>query len=129
MDTALGELYALVENGIKPNFAATAKKHLVNRTTLFKRFQGLTVDRDTALEARRGLSQKQEEELIKYISFMCDWCLPHSPATGRTLTSSFSSIASPIRFWWPFISPTQPTVFSPWMWVCSSLWGTTTARG
>ncbi|KAF2862531.1 hypothetical protein K470DRAFT_291444 [Piedraia hortae CBS 480.64] len=58
MDAALSELYALVENGIKPNFADTAKKHL-----------GLTVDRDTALKARRSLSQEQEE-LIKYISFI-----------------------------------------------------------
>ncbi|KAF2861180.1 hypothetical protein K470DRAFT_257088, partial [Piedraia hortae CBS 480.64] len=71
MDAALSELYALVENGIKPNFAVTAKKHLVNRTTLYKRFQGLTVDRDTASEARRSLLQEQEKELVKYISFMC----------------------------------------------------------
>ncbi|KAF2857294.1 hypothetical protein K470DRAFT_260958 [Piedraia hortae CBS 480.64] len=64
MDAALGELYALIENGIKPNSAATAKKHLVDRTTLYKWFQGLTVGRDTALEARRNLSQEQEEELV-----------------------------------------------------------------
>ncbi|KAF2860694.1 hypothetical protein K470DRAFT_276784 [Piedraia hortae CBS 480.64] len=70
MDAALSELYALTENGIKPNVAATAKEHLVNRTTLYKRFQGLTVGRDTALEARRSLSREQEEKLVKYISFI-----------------------------------------------------------
>ncbi|KAF2858254.1 hypothetical protein K470DRAFT_272613 [Piedraia hortae CBS 480.64] len=88
MDAALSEPYALVENGIKPNFAATAKKHLVNRTTLYKRSQGLTADRDTALEARRSLSKEQSEALVKYISFMCDWCLPPSLAIVLKLAQS-----------------------------------------
>ncbi|KAF2861687.1 hypothetical protein K470DRAFT_206287, partial [Piedraia hortae CBS 480.64] len=70
------------------NFAATAKKHLVNRTISYKRFQGLRVNRDAALKARRSLSQEQEKELIKYISFMCDWCLPPSPAIVLKLAQS-----------------------------------------
>jgi hypothetical protein len=69
------------------NIAAVARKYNVSRSTLSKRFRGKTGSVARRVEGRRLLTNKQEEELVKQIQRLCEWCLPPTPAMVRTWAS------------------------------------------
>ena len=60
MDAALLE----VDNSDAPNYAAIAKKHNVDRTTLSRRARGITVSRAVAAEISKRLLTDAQEEVI-----------------------------------------------------------------
>jgi len=65
LDTALAELGKLDTQ----NFAAAAKKHRVDRTTLSRRFRGVTRSRQEAVSiSKKLLTNSQEEVIINFIN-------------------------------------------------------------
>lgn len=66
------------------NTAAAAKRFNVNRSTLSKRFRGKTGSVARRNEGRRLLTNKQEQELVKQIQRLREWCLPPTPAMVRS---------------------------------------------
>ena len=62
------------------NYAATAKKWQVDRTTLSRRYKGQTGTREDATSyIHRQLTNIQEEVLITYINKLSDQGLPPTP--------------------------------------------------
>lgn len=56
----------------KPAYAATARKYNVDRTTLYRRFQGKTVSREEYREDMSLLNNAQESALIDEINRLAD---------------------------------------------------------
>jgi len=63
-----------------PCIAAIARKYNVNRTTLGRRWNGVTTTRAQAAEDKRFLNDQQEQQLLQHIRYLCDQCLPPTPA-------------------------------------------------
>ena len=64
----------------RTNFAATAKRWDVERTTLAKRFRGETgTNEDVNSYVRQKLTATQEETLITYINKLNDRGFPPTP--------------------------------------------------
>src|SRR5436305_14762620 len=62
------------------NFAATAKKHNVDRTVLMRRFKGQTVsNREAHSTHHQLLTDAQEEVLLQHISNLSDRGMPPTP--------------------------------------------------
>lgn len=76
MDQAIAELRA-VES---PNVAATAAKFNLVRSTLWRRWKGITTERTYIIEDSRFLNDQQEQQLLLHIRQLCDRCLPPTPA-------------------------------------------------
>ncbi len=69
-----------LESQLRVNYAATAKKWQVDRTTLPRRHKGQTGTRkDAASYIHRQLTDIQEEVLITYINRLSDRGLPPTP--------------------------------------------------
>ena len=62
-----------------PNLTQIAKTHGVNRTTLSRRFRGVTQSKQQGNEYRRFLTIAQEDELIKYINKLSGSGIPPTP--------------------------------------------------
>ena len=75
-----------LESQIHVNYAATAKKWGVERTTLAKRHKGQTgIIEDANSYSRQRLTKTQEETLIKYINKLSDRGLPLTPQIVKNL--------------------------------------------
>lgn len=76
MTSALADL----ESQERVNFAATARKWQVDRTTLAKRFKGQTGTIQEAVSyTRQRLTDVQEEVLIAHLNRLTDRGLPPTP--------------------------------------------------
>lgn len=64
----------------KPNITATAKKYGCNRSTLSKRYRGVTGSKETADDQQRLLNQHQLKVLIKYIKKLTEYGSPPTTA-------------------------------------------------
>ena len=70
----------------KPNFKATARKHIVNNTTLKRRYQGRQLSKQAASsEYRQYLTFAQEETLIGLINSLTDRGIPPTSQIIRNL--------------------------------------------
>ena len=73
IDQALADL----AKQLTPNYARTAKKHQVNRTTLRRRFEGTQFSRRIAnSECHQCLTIAQEQVLIGFINKLTERSLP-----------------------------------------------------
>ena len=61
---------ASLEGQKSPNYAATAKKFGVGRSTLSRRHRGVTGLRQPIQECRSLLSSQQERDLVNYIDVL-----------------------------------------------------------
>jgi hypothetical protein len=60
-----------------PNYAATARAHNIDRTTLARRYNGKTVSRAEATSTyRQCLNDVQEDTLLRYIDSLTDRHIP-----------------------------------------------------
>ena len=60
----------------KPNITATAKKYGCNRSTLSKRYRGVTGSKEAADDQQRLLNQHQSKVLVKYIKKLTKYSSP-----------------------------------------------------
>ena len=68
------------------NYAATAKLFKVDRTTLWRRHNGLTVSRAEANSTyRQRLNNTQEDELLRHIDALTDRYIPPTTQTIKNL--------------------------------------------
>ncbi|KAF2836603.1 putative pogo transposable element [Patellaria atrata CBS 101060] len=67
-----------------PNISHTAKKFGVDRTTLSRRWRGITRSMDTAYKRREFLNESQSKFLIKYINRVSAQGLAPTPLMVRT---------------------------------------------
>ena len=73
------------------NYAATAKKWNLDRTTLARRHRGETVsNQDATSYARRQLTDVQEKTLIQYINKLSNRGLPPTPQIVKNLAEEIS---------------------------------------
>src|ERR1700733_7255894 len=69
-----------LESQERINYAVTAKKWNLDRTTLARRYRGETVsNQDVTSYARRQLTNVQEKTLIQYINKLSNRGLPLTP--------------------------------------------------
>ena len=83
MEAALAEL----NSSTSPCIAAVARKYGIKRTTLSRRWKGVTTTRAQAAEDKRFLNNQQEQQLIQHIRQLCDRCLPPTPAIMVNIAS------------------------------------------
>ena len=76
MDAAIAEL----QSSSSRNVSAVAKKHGIARSTLWRRWKGITTSRDQTVGKSRFLNDQQEQQLLQHIRDACDRCLPPTPA-------------------------------------------------
>jgi DDE superfamily endonuclease/Tc5 transposase DNA-binding domain len=75
----------------RTNFAATARKYQVERTTLAKRFRGETgTIRDATSYTRKQLTDTQEETLIEYVNKLNDRGFPPTPQILKNIAESIA---------------------------------------
>ena len=76
-----------IEGQKKPNYAAIARKHEVDPTTLMRRHKGQTVSRATVIsEIHQRLTVQQEEVLIMHINKLTDRGIPPTSRIVRNMT-------------------------------------------
>jgi Tc5 transposase DNA-binding domain len=69
-----------------PNYAATARAHNIERTTLARRYNGKTVSRAEATSTyRQCLNDVQEDTLLRYIDSLTDRHIPPTSQIVRNL--------------------------------------------
>jgi hypothetical protein len=80
-----------LESQERVNYAATAKKWNLDRTTLARRHRGETVsNQDATSYARRQLTDVQEKTLIQYIDKLSNRGLPPTPQIVKNLAEEIS---------------------------------------
>ena len=68
----------------KPNIAATAKKHGIDRSTLSRRFNGKTVSIEESVEVKSLLNNNEQKVLIKEINRLSELgCPPTVPMVSN----------------------------------------------
>ena len=88
---ALSNAIADLRSQSTPNFAATAKKWKVDRTTLRRRFRGEQRPNDTAhFEAQGLLTTTMEDVLVERINTLSARGMPPTPQIVRNLVSELS---------------------------------------
>ena len=60
------------------NIAKIARQFDCNRSTLSKRYRGISISRHTQYQNQRNLNDQQEKSLVKYIDRLCARGLPPS---------------------------------------------------
>jgi hypothetical protein len=89
MDAAIAEL----QSSESPCIAAIARSHGVVRSTLWRRWKGITTSRGQAGEDKRLLNDQQEQQLLSHIRDLCDRCLPPTPAIVSEIASQLGGRA------------------------------------
>jgi hypothetical protein len=85
-DARIEAAIADLESQIPINYAATAKKWGLERSTLSRRHRGETgSNRDANSYARRQVTDTQKETLIAYINKLSDQGLPPNPQIVKNL--------------------------------------------
>jgi Tc5 transposase DNA-binding domain len=80
-----------LESQERVNYAGTAKKWNLDRTTLTRRYRGETVsNQDATSYARRQLTDVQEKTLIQYINKLSNRGLPPTPQIVKNLAEEIS---------------------------------------
>ena len=74
----------------KPNIAATAKRYEVERSTLSRRFRGVTESKDHANQELLLLSPQQEQVLVNYINKLTEIGLPPTVAIVRNFATNIA---------------------------------------
>lgn len=87
MDAAITEL----ESASTPCVAVVARKYGLVTSTLRRRWKGVTVNRDQAIEDSRFLNSQQEQQLLLHIRQLCDRCLPPTPAIMANIAAQLGS--------------------------------------
>jgi hypothetical protein len=83
MDAAIIEL----QSSSSPCVSTVASKHGLARSTLWRRWKGITTDRSHVIEESRLLNDQQEQQLLQHIRDLCDRCLPPTPAIVAGIAS------------------------------------------
>ncbi len=86
IDAALASLASL-ESGDQINIIKTARKFESDRSTLFRRYRGVTAPRETQYQNQRNLNDQQEKFLVEYIDRLCTRALPSSRQMIRNFVS------------------------------------------
>ena len=87
MDAAITEL----KSASTPCVAAVARKYELVTSTLRRRWKGVTVSRDQAIEDSRFLNSQQEQQLLLHIRQLGDRCLPPTPAIMANIAAQLGS--------------------------------------
>jgi hypothetical protein len=74
----------------KPNILQTAKKHNVDRTTLSRRWNGVTGSKRAGYDAQRLLTTAQSNSLINYINDLTERALPPTNAMVRNFAAQIA---------------------------------------
>jgi len=74
-----------------PNIAATARKWKVDRTTLSRRWRGVTGSKAEANENLQLLNHQQEETLVNEINWLSERGTPPTPDMVRRFATLISS--------------------------------------
>ena len=75
----------------RPNFAATARRYEVERTTLARRFRGIQgTNEDANSYVRQQLTDTQEETLIAYINKLNNRGFPLTPQILKNIAESIA---------------------------------------
>jgi hypothetical protein len=74
----------------KPNILQTAKKHNVDRTTLSRRWNGVTESKRAGYDAQRLLTTAQSNSLINYINDLTERALPPTNAMVRNFAAQIA---------------------------------------
>ena len=92
-NTRIEEAIADLRTQDRTNFAATARKYGVERTTLAKRFRGQTSTIQNANSyTRQKLTDTQEEALITYVNKLNDRGFPPTPQILKNIAESIAHI-------------------------------------
>jgi hypothetical protein len=93
-DARIQAAIAELESQERANYAATAKKWNLNRSTLSRRHRGETgSNQDATSYARRQLTDVQEKTLIQYINKLSDRGLPPTPQIVKNLAQEIAGVA------------------------------------
>ena len=111
IDAALADL--ALQN--TPNYAATAKKFNVNRTTLSRRHRGITAPRGYAPNGMQLLSDEQTKGLINYINQLTERGLPPTNAMVRTFARDISGKWPGKNWVYNFISSKKNSLVSEFL--------------
>lgn len=76
MDKAIADL----NSSATPCIAQVAREHGLSRSTLSRRWRGVTASKGQSVEDHRFLNDNQEQELKNHIGRLCERCLPPTPA-------------------------------------------------
>jgi hypothetical protein len=76
MDEAIADL----NSSASPCVAQVAREYGVSRSTLSRRWRGVTTSKAQSVEDHKLLNDNQEQELKNYIERLCERCLPPTPA-------------------------------------------------
>jgi hypothetical protein len=99
METSIDSAIAELNMQIQPNYAATAKKFNVNRTTLRRRFLGTQLSaREASSQTHQKLTIVQEEVLIDWINKLTDRTMPPTTQIVRNVAEELSG--SPVGKNW-----------------------------
>jgi hypothetical protein len=72
MDGAIAGL----NSSATPYIAQITRNHGLSRSTLSRRWRGVTASKGQSVEDHRFLNDNQEQELKNYIETLCERCLP-----------------------------------------------------
>lgn len=86
MDAAIEESRSSTIN----NISEIARRHGVNRSTLSRRFRGITLPKALRYENIQLLNKQQEDELINWISRQCERCLPPTPTIVANIAAQLA---------------------------------------
>ena len=89
---SIEEAIADLESQERPNFSATAEKYGIHRTTLSRRYRGVTSSRKDFAEETSLLSKQQSKDLANYVDKLTAHGIPHSPAIIRVFAFNLSGI-------------------------------------
>jgi hypothetical protein len=82
-----------LESQTRKNYASTAKKWGLERTTLAKRFRGETgPNRDAISYAHKQLTDVQEEILIRHINKLSGRGLPPTPQIVKNIAEEIARV-------------------------------------
>lgn len=75
MDEAIADL----NSSASPSIAQVARKYGLSRSTLSRRWRGVTTSKARSVEDHKFLNEKREQELKNYIQRLCERFLPPTP--------------------------------------------------
>jgi hypothetical protein len=86
----IDDAIAALQGPDPPSITQAAKDYKVNRSTLSRRFRGVTTSKDLATANRSLLSKTQQITLINYINKLCDQGLPPTCAMVRNFVEEIA---------------------------------------
>ena len=81
-----------------PNITATARRYEINRSTLSRRYNGVTTSAEVKAQKQQLLSPPQEQSLVDYINKLTEDSLPPTVQIVRNFAKEIAQ-QEPSRNW------------------------------